>query len=59
MVEGAVQSADSGARVDIADLLENAWHEAVRTERATDVRARLEDWGSGESAIRGSKPAAV
>lgn len=59
MVEGAVQSADSGARVDIADLLENAWQEALRTERATDVRARLEDWGSGESAIRGSKPAAV
>jgi predicted dehydrogenase len=57
MVEGAVRSADSGARISIAGLLEDAWDEAVRAERAADVRGQLEDWGSGVSAILGSRSA--
>nr|WP_179609660.1 Gfo/Idh/MocA family oxidoreductase [Leifsonia shinshuensis] len=46
MVEAAVLSARTGERVDIAQLLELRYAEAVRTERRTDVRERLEQWGS-------------
>ena len=46
MVEAAVLSADTGERVDIPQLLERRYEEAVRTERRADVRERLEQWGS-------------
>jgi predicted dehydrogenase len=55
MVEGAVRSAESGARIDIAGLLEEAWQHALRTEHAEDVRAKLEDWGSGAGAAQGGR----
>ena len=57
MVEGAVKSANSGARVQIAALLDEAWQEALRTEGPGDIRAQLEGWGSGESSTRPSRSA--
>jgi predicted dehydrogenase len=51
MVEGAVRSADSGVRVVLADLLEDAWREARDTERAPDVRERLASWGSAAAGL--------
>lgn len=46
MVEAAVLSSSTGAKVRIADVLEAAYVDAVRTEARTDVRDALEQWGS-------------
>ncbi|MET3769803.1 putative dehydrogenase [Marisediminicola sp. UYEF4] len=46
MVEAAVRSAETGARVAIADVLEAALESAIAGERRADVRAALKSWGS-------------
>ena len=46
MVEGAVRSAQSGQRVRIADLLEEAHAEAVAREQRPALRAVLTSWPS-------------
>lgn len=42
MVEAAVQSASTGQRVLIDDVMEDAYQTAVASERRADVRAVLE-----------------
>jgi predicted dehydrogenase len=56
MVEAAVLSADTGERVDLPQLLERRYAEAVRTERRADVREQLEQWGS-VARLRGAEVA--
>ena len=46
MVEAAVQSSSTGAKVQIADVLDAAYAEALAAERRPDVRAALEAWGA-------------
>ncbi|MBC7632445.1 Gfo/Idh/MocA family oxidoreductase [Aeromicrobium sp.] len=46
MVEAAVRSAETGARVAIAEVLESALVSAIVHERRADVRSCLESWGS-------------
>ncbi|MFU8947454.1 Gfo/Idh/MocA family protein [Mycetocola zhadangensis] len=56
MVEAAVLSSATGARVRIADVLESAYAQALSAERRADVRAALEGWGSplGIGALKAS-----
>ncbi|WP_275451099.1 Gfo/Idh/MocA family oxidoreductase [Arthrobacter sp. H5] len=51
MVEAAVQSASSGQRVLIDDVVEDAYRVAVTSERRADVRAALGSWGSGRARV--------
>jgi predicted dehydrogenase len=52
MVEGAVRSADAGGdRVLIADVLEQAYAEALATEQRDDVRSVLAAWGSAAAGL--------
>ena len=46
MVEAAVLSSSTGAKVQIADVLDAAYVEALAQERRSDVKAALEAWGS-------------
>ncbi len=46
MVEAAVRSASSGRRVQIREILDDAYTAALLTERHEDVREMLESWGS-------------
>ena len=46
MVEAAIRSAETGARVRIADVLDDAYAAAVREETRDDVRDVLEGWPS-------------
>ena len=46
MVEAAVRSAQTGARVAIAEVLESALVSAIVHEQRADVRSRLESWES-------------
>ncbi|MET1051832.1 MAG: Gfo/Idh/MocA family oxidoreductase [Mycetocola sp.] len=46
MVEAAVLSSASGAKVQIADVLDAAYADAIAAERRPDVLAALESWGS-------------
>ncbi|MEV5964863.1 Gfo/Idh/MocA family oxidoreductase [Kribbella sp. NPDC051952] len=46
MVEAAVRSASSGAPVQIADVLEAAYAEALATTEEASLRATLESWPS-------------
>lgn len=46
MVEGAIRSAETGKRVLIADLLEQAFTDAVADERRPEIRAALASWPS-------------
>ena len=46
MVEAAVLSSSTGAKVQIADVLESAYAEALSAERRPAVKAALEAWGS-------------
>jgi predicted dehydrogenase len=46
MVEAAIRSAESGARVRIADVLDSAYADAVRDETRDDVRKALLAWPS-------------
>ena len=56
MVEAAVESAASGTRVRVDDVLERAYARAVADERRDDVRARLESWTSVRAALtRGAR----
>lgn len=52
MVEAAVQSSSTGAKVQIADVLDAAYAEALAAERRPDVRAALEAWGAPLGADR-------
>ncbi len=45
MVEAAVQSSSSGARVRISDVLDAAYARAIEAEERADVKAALEGWG--------------
>jgi hypothetical protein len=54
MVEGAVRAADTGTRVDLDELLEEAYREAVAAEERPAVRARLEAWGSASAGLGGA-----
>lgn len=46
MVEAAVLSSSTGAKVQIADVLDAAYAEALAAEGRPDVRAALEAWGA-------------
>lgn len=51
MVEAAVRSADSGERVAIDRVLEDAYANAMAQERRTDLRAALTGWGSAAAGL--------
>jgi len=51
MVEAAVRSAESGARIVIAEVLEQAYAQAVQDERRADVRETLVAWGSAAAGL--------
>ena len=46
MVEAAVRSAETGQRVALADVVEDAYEQAVTAERDAGVRAVLASWSS-------------
>ena len=54
MVEAAVRSAASGARVLLDDVLADAHAAALRAEARDDVRAALRDWTSPRAALTGT-----
>ncbi|MDR7275540.1 Gfo/Idh/MocA family protein [Catenuloplanes atrovinosus] len=54
MVEAAVQSSSTGARVLIDDVLERAHATAVAAETRDDVRELLQSWGSVREALKTS-----
>ena len=56
MVEGAVRSARTGERAFLADLLDEAYEQALATERRPDLRAALAAWPSVHEVIGGSTP---
>ncbi|GAA4428797.1 Gfo/Idh/MocA family oxidoreductase [Georgenia halophila] len=51
MVEAAVESATTGARVQVDDVLERAHRQALAEETREDVRARLASWTSVRAAL--------
>jgi predicted dehydrogenase len=51
MVEAAVQSASSGSRVLIDDVVEQGYQEAVASERHSEIRHTLEGWGSARPQV--------
>ena len=58
MVEAAVESARTGSRVLLDDVLERAYRQALAQETRDDVRARLESWTSVRAALElGRAPA--
>ena len=60
MVEAAVESARSGQRTQLDDILERAHAKAVRDEQREDVRAVLMGWSSLRDALTAAtSPAAV
>jgi hypothetical protein len=46
MVEGAIRSARTGRRVNLADLLDEAYEHALTTEPRPELRAALAAWAS-------------
>jgi predicted dehydrogenase len=54
MVEAAVLSADRGARVVIADMLEEAYAQALATQTRADIRSVLVEWGSARAGLSGA-----
>lgn len=54
MVEAAVRSAETGARVLVDDVLADAHAEALRAEQRPDVRGALAAWPSPRAALLGS-----
>jgi predicted dehydrogenase len=46
MVEGAIRSARTGRRVNLANLLDEAYEHALATERRPELRAALAAWPS-------------
>jgi predicted dehydrogenase len=67
MVEAAIESKDTGARVAIDDVLERAHATALADERRDDVRERLASWSGagvrralqGQAAAGADAPASV
>lgn len=57
MVEAAVQSAETGARVRLDDVLEHAYETALAAEARADVRAALAGWSSVREALTARQPA--
>jgi predicted dehydrogenase len=55
MVEAAIKSAGERRRVLIAEVLEEAHAEAVRTETDPDINAVLQSWRSVHDAVGGSR----
>ena len=53
MVEAAIRSVETGRRVSIAEVLEDAYAEALRVETRDDVRAALQAWPSVHEVIGG------
>ncbi|MDD0859924.1 hypothetical protein NHF46_23955 [Arthrobacter alpinus] len=53
MVEAAVQSAETGQRVRIDDVLQAAYTQALDAEKNTDVKAVLSAWGSPPGSFAG------
>jgi predicted dehydrogenase len=53
MVEAAIESTDTGARVLIDDVLDRAYAAALAGEQRDDVRAQLESWTSVRAALQG------
>ncbi len=51
MVEAAIASAEQRRRVSIAEILDRAYDQAVRTETADDLRAVLASWPSVHDVI--------
>lgn len=51
MVEAAVHSAQSGVRVQIDVLLEDAWNRAIADEPQENVRETLRRWGSAAEGL--------
>ncbi|MEV0616851.1 Gfo/Idh/MocA family oxidoreductase [Nonomuraea sp. NPDC050404] len=51
MVEGAVRSAESGERVEIGALLDQAYDEALALPVREEVRDRLVSWGGPAAAL--------
>jgi predicted dehydrogenase len=56
MVEAAVQSSETGAPVQLDDILEQAYTAALRDETRPEVRAALAGWSSVRGALT-SRPA--
>jgi len=52
MVEGAVESARTGERIAIAELLERSYRAALVEETREEVRETLVGWGSAASGLR-------
>lgn len=53
MVEGAIRSAETGRRVILADLLDEAHRGALATERRPGLRAALANWPSVHDRLAG------
>lgn len=53
MVEGAIRSAQTGRRVNLADLLDQAYEHAVTTERRPELRAALAAWPTVHEVVAG------
>jgi predicted dehydrogenase len=53
MVEAAIESTDTGARVLIDDVLDRAYAAALAGEQRDEVRAQLESWTSVRAALQG------
>jgi predicted dehydrogenase len=53
MVEGAIRSAQTGQRTVLADLLGEAYEQALSAERRPRLRAALESWPSVQEVIGG------
>jgi predicted dehydrogenase len=51
MVEGAVRSAQTRQRVMLADLLDDAYVEALAVEKRPELRAALASWGRAREVI--------
>ncbi|GAB7044514.1 MULTISPECIES: Gfo/Idh/MocA family protein [Catenuloplanes] len=53
MVEAAVRSASTGARVRVDDVLEHAYERAIAAEPRPEVREALHSWTSVREALKG------
>jgi predicted dehydrogenase len=54
MVEAAVKSAARGERVVIADMLEEAYADALGTQTRADIHSVLVEWGSARAGLSGT-----
>ncbi len=55
MVEAAVLSASSGARVVIDDVLDDAYSRALEIETRQEIRDVLKGWGSARAGLQGQQ----